>query len=251
MNNLASTANSAATCGCISFIFLLVATCSAWTIWGAVEISPYAYNFGLSPFVAGTNWGPSSYWSSNFVYWADLNVKNVCESPNSEVLTLYGKPYGMCAEDPAAPGSYTFALPSAVMAIQATVILATILSFFTCVAGYSINSSKDVGAWVAAGTSLLAMIFTICAFSLWCTWDLSSQCVYGDGCYVPVWQTQGVLSLVSVKGSPIKIKMYFGGSWIVTVLSFMFLLISTGGFFTVAASYKRRDEDAGTFGAGI
>jgi len=116
------------------------------------------------------------------VWWSQVNSANACQ-PGTDIYTQWSNPMGMC------DANNNFVFPAAVMAIQATTILAVIFSFFTCSIGYSITGSKQGGGYGAAVSALLAMIFSICAFALWTTWNLSMQLQSSTGYPVPLWTT--------------------------------------------------------------
>jgi hypothetical protein len=135
-----------------------------------------------------------------------------------------------------------FVLPTAVVAIQATTVLAVIFSFLACALGFS--GGRDAGGYGAAVSSLVGMIFTICAFSLWCTWNLSQQYRSQQGYVVPLWtNTPGVLQPSQAAS------MWFGASFVLEVMAFLTLLVATCTFFAVASQQRSRYE-AGDFGSG-
>ena len=194
-----ATSYSAAMCAFFAFLMLIIACSSPWTLWGGYGwnsgINAGFVNFGVGPFVAGFTsgsytWGGVTF-TSNVVLWSDLNSANAC-NPATPIFTQWSNKFGMCSENSA--GSYSFVLPSEIQGIQACIILATICSFFTCLTGMSVSSTREGGGYGAAVCSLLAMVFTIAAFAIWTTWNVSTALMSSSGSVIPQWTTGGVLT---------------------------------------------------------
>jgi hypothetical protein len=142
---------------------------------------------GTGPFYAGysatgfyTGYGYTYVASS--VWWSEINSANACQ-PGTDIYKQWSQPNKLCDTNG------NFVMPSAVIAIQATTCLATIFSFFACALGYSVTASHEGGSYGAAVASLLAMVFSICAFALWCTWDMSMALRTSPGGVVPLFTT--------------------------------------------------------------
>lgn len=173
--------------------------------------------------------------SASSVLWSELTTANAC-NPSSDIYTYWSQPNGLC------PGG-KFAIPSQAVGIQATIVLATLFSFFACSLGFSTSASRSGGGYGAAVSSLCAMVFAVCAFAIWTTWPLSMALQTAPGSYVPVWTTSGNLAVSA------KTTLGYGSSYVLTVVAFAFLVFSTVGFFAV--SHRLGDEADGAFGAGI
>lgn len=240
----------------MAFFFLLLAATSPWTLYNGVSKDGKFFSLGAGPFVAGSISntvivGGLDYYEGK-VWWGDLNSANVCDGPGEGMLPWTEK-NNLCTDDK------KFIMPTESQAIQASIVLATILSFMSCVSGFSLGRSGASGGGVAACTSFLAMIFASVAFSLWLTWPMSIRLrsfeneayLSGtqDGDYVPVWASITSKGQHAIALSPVPIRMGFGWTFVTTILSFVLLLFSTATFSSVAKQMS--EADAGDFGKGI
>ena len=123
------------------------------------------------------------------VSWMDLNTQNLCNpSLGFQKWTI---PNELCNSN------NEFVLPSEIQGIQASVVLATIFSFFSCSVGFSLGNNQRAKAIFALTSTILAMIFSIAVFSIWSTWGMSQRYRSLDnkalnggiqaGDYIPLW----------------------------------------------------------------
>lgn len=182
-------------------------------MYGLASVGTTSVWYGVGPFVAGAQqsamlyYTPTGYYYyGGVVWWNQLNSGNTCSTGSP--LYTWAMNNSLCNEDGA------FVMPSQSMGIQASIILATIFSFFACCSGFSVSKSKAGGGSTAAVTSFLAMIFTIVAFSLWSTWPMSTKLQGYPGDQVPVWRsvTSGSSAEYTIGLSPSKVIMYYGAS---------------------------------------
>lgn len=205
-------------------------------------------NIGVGPFVAG--YSTASYqntgWNyyANIVWWSDLNSANVCNPATASVSALaWGLNHGLCPN-----GSYV--APPQAVGIQACVVLATILAAISGLVGFSITPAKSGGAGIALCLSFSAMVFTIATFAIWTTWPMSLALQSSTGSRIPVWGSEigGPMRLTT---TPNNVRVYYSWTYVMTIFSFMALLISSFGFANVVAQSRKEDEEEqGDFGVG-
>jgi len=244
---IAGIAYTGATAAAVSFILLIFATASPWTLYSWLPVNNTGFTninswFGVGPFVAGSQ--TASYYYNGFyvvsgtVWWNQLNSQNVCGNPN---LEPWWSGNNLCT---AANG--TFLAPPQSIGIQACMVLATILSFISCCSGFSVSRSGAGGGGTAACSSFLAMIFTVAAFAIWTTWPMSTKLQTPPGDYIPIWTSVNSKSQIGLTSGPVVIA--YGWTYISTIVSFVLLLFSTCAFSSV--SKRLSEEDGGGFGTG-
>jgi hypothetical protein len=176
----------------------------------------YYTSFGTGPFIAGAQSASISFngaiYGAQPVWWSDLNSANTCDP--SLNLQKWTTPNNLCNSN------NQFVIPSAAQGIQACTILATIFSFFSCSIGCSMARLSRVAGPIAAVSALLAMIFSIAAFSIWATWPMaqryrssSNPAFLGGtqvGDYIPLWVTPATGTQAKLGLSITPIPLYYG-----------------------------------------
>ncbi|KAH9257685.1 hypothetical protein BASA81_004143 [Batrachochytrium salamandrivorans] len=236
-------AQSGSGCACLAFVLLIFATVSPWIMYSTYygQNGTFA-SYGVGPFVAGASTGafasPPLQYYAGVVWWSDLNTANACRE-NSSLYIQWSEPHNMCPNG-------EFQIPPQSQAIQACTVLATIFAFFTMVAGFGLGKSKATGSTGAAVCGLLATLFAICSFSLWTTWSLAQDLRNQQGDFVPLYATLDGGKVITLEPSPRRVTMFYGWTFITTVVSFVMLLFAT----MVFALQTKQAHDEGEFGGG-
>lgn len=246
---MSSAAYAGASSACLAFVFLLFASVSPWIMYSSyVSYNGIFTSFGVGPFVAGASTAQFSYpprtFYSGVVWWSDLSTETVCNNTSS-IFKQWSSPHMLCP-------SGEFQIPTESQAIQACTVLATIFAFFAMLAGCGLGKSKAAGGTTATCCSFLGMIMAICSFSIWTTWSISKALQSDQGDYIPLYSSfvEGTDKTITVESSPVPVRLFYGWTFITTVLSFVLLFFSTLVFAGVS---KRAHDDGefGQFGSGI
>ena len=220
----------------LAFACLLFASTSAYLLSGEYGSGRDRMTLGVGPFVAGS----SSSKSTEVVYWSELTGENSCD-PTSDIYAKWSVPNNLCYKG-------QFMMPASVVALQVMSSIAIALSFLSCTIAFS--SQRQTAVKVVAMSSFIAMISSCTHFALWTTLPMSVNLQGSLGAIIPLWDASATGKIIP----SIPVRMSFGTSFALFVLSFILLFFSATLSFSIARLPSRfysvdlYDEDDGMYG---
>ncbi|KAH9248565.1 hypothetical protein BASA81_013749 [Batrachochytrium salamandrivorans] len=248
-----------------SFVMLLVATISPTWSWGNVFVAPNLVTSGnIGPWVAGQMWAntvavPCVCNAEGICFsscpavvtgaalWRDLSVLDVCE-PLSQVFVEWSGPMGYCqfpqgfaipSFPPLPPNAVgygrvtgnipagtTFSAPSNVIAVEALIVTATVLTCLASLMG-CMDATSDSAERIKPVTAL-ALVFSILgwatALPTYAIWSsipvVQSLLTSPPQVSIPVW-TSGTLVAVSAQ------TFHYGASWGLALAATVFTFVAS------------------------
>jgi hypothetical protein len=206
--------------------------------------------FATGTYVASSNSAtiPCGFWSqctfgTSWNYFTQFNdtMCNDTKAPGFPLsnYAMVGQ-YGFCS----GPNG-TYSTPSTILAIQGTMISATIFMFFASIAAIAGPSSGSKAGWASTGLALLAAALSTAAFSLAVSFSWYKS-FGGNGGFLPFILYSGNQAFLYIPPTPIA--LYWGPAFTSTVIA---AFIAWCAVIVMALSSRELDDDLdGTYGAG-